>query len=360
LNLLDTLRAHEIEQIVAVNDPATGLSGFIVIHDTTRGPAIGGCRLWTYPDEAAALEDAVRLSIAMTRKCALAGLNAGGGKGVFLDHPGIRDRAAMMRALGRYVESLSGRFYTSGDLGLHAQDIRHMRETSRFVAVPDERTLDLAGGVASGVLGGMRATLAACGLGRSLSGRRVAVQGLGAMGQRVAALLVREGATVVAADIDAALAARIAAEVSLTLVEPDAIYDQSADIFCPCATSGILNAETVPRLRVAGVVGAANNQLAGPDGAAIDALLLARGIRYAPDYAVNSGAITLAAREFLERRFDTREAIVALPDRVEETVARIFEVSDARNAPPGVVADRLADDALVRPRTTERQWWPIR
>lgn len=351
------MRAHELEQIVAVNDPATGLSGFIVIHDTTRGPAIGGCRFWTYPDEAAALEDAVRLSIAMTRKCALAGLNAGGGKGVFLDHPGVRDRAAMMRALGRYVESLNGRFYTSGDLGLHAQDIRHMRETSRFVAVPDERNLDLAGGVASGVLGGMRATLAACGLGRSLAGRRVAVQGLGAMGRRVAALLVREGATVVAAEIDPRVAASVQAEVPLTLVEADAIYDQPAEIFCPCATSGVLNPSTVPRLRVAGVVGAANNQLSGPE---VDTLLQTRGIRYAPDYAVNSGAITLAAREFLERRFDTREAIGALPDRVEETVARIFEVSDARAAPPGAVADRLADDALVRPRSTERQWWPIR
>lgn len=354
------MRTYELEQVVAVNDPATGLSGFIVIHDTTRGPAIGGCRLWTYPNGEAALDDAIRLAVAMTRKCALAGLNAGGGKGVFLDHPGIHDRPAMMQALGRYVESLNGRFYTSGDLGLHTADVRHMRETSRFVAVPDERNLDLAGAVASGVLGAMRATLAACGLGRSLSGRRVAVQGLGAMGTAVATLLAREGAVLFASETDAARVELVSSRVSMTHVDAEAIFDQRVDLFCPCATGGILTADTAGRLAAAGikgVVGAANNQLASP---AVDALLSTLGVRYAPDYAVNSGAIVLAARESLERRFDTREAIAGLPDRVEETVGRIFEASDARQEPPGAVADRLADDALVRPRTTERQWWPIR
>ncbi len=357
MDILEALRNHELEQVVAVNDPATGLSGFIAIHDTTRGPAIGGCRLWTYPNADAALEDAIRLAVAMTRKCALAGLNAGGGKGVFIDHPGITDRAAMMRALGRYVESLGGRFYTSGDLGVHPADIRQMRETSRFVAVPDEKQLDLAGGVAQGVIGGMRATLVAAGLGRSLKDRKIVVQGLGAMGSRLATLLRQEGAEVVASEIDTPRAEAIAKREGLRPIAPDAVYDEPADLFCPCATSGILTVENVGRLKVRGVVGAANNQLATPE---VDRLLMERGIRYAPDYAVNSGAIILAAREFLERRFDTREAIAGLPDRVEETVGRIFDTAVARGLPPGLVADRLADDALLRPRTTERQWWPVR
>ncbi len=235
-----------------------------------------------------------------------------------------------------------------------------MRETSRFVAVPDERNLDLGGAVASGWWAPCAPTLTACGLGRSLHGRRVAVQGLGAMGGRVAALLAREGAVIVASETDPTVAQAVAAKVPLTLVSPDAIYDQEVDLFCPCATSGILTLQTAERLaaaRVKGVVGAANNQLATAE---VDALLQQLGIRYAPDYAVNSGAIVLAARESLERRFDTREAIASLPDRVEETVSRIFETSDARKLPPGAVADRLADDALVRPRSTERQWWPIR
>ncbi len=355
--MLALMRDQGLEQIVALNDPATGLSGFIVIHDTTRGPAIGGCRLWSYASSEDALVDAVRLAVAMTRKCALAGLNAGGGKGVLLDHAGILDRTAMLRAMGRYVESLGGRFYTSGDLGLNAADIAHMRETSRFVAVPDERTLDLAGGVASGVLGGMRATLAAAGLGRDLKGRKVVVQGLGAMGARIAALLVREGADVVAADTDPEAASRVAQATGLRLIAPEAVWDETADLFCPCAESGVLTLESVPRLRARGVVGAANNQLASPE---VDAALSAHGVLYAPDYAVNSGAIILSARVYLERRSDLRETLAGLSDRVEETVSRIFAESARTGQPPQQVADRLADDALVRPRSTERQFWPQR
>jgi leucine dehydrogenase len=357
IDVLALMRDQGLEQVVVLNDTATGLSGFIVIHDTTRGPAIGGCRLSSYASTDDALLDAVRLAVAMTRKCALAGLNAGGGKGVLIDHAGITDRTAMLRALGRYVESLGGRFYTSGDLGLHAADIAHMRETSRFVAVPDERTLDLAGGVASGVLGGMRATLAAAGLGRDLTGRKVVVQGLGAMGARIAALLVREGAVVTAADTDPETASRVAQATGVRLVAPEAVWDEAADLFCPCAESGVLTLESVARLRVRGVVGAANNQLATPE---VDAALSARGVLYAPDYAVNSGAIILSARAFLERRSDLRETIVGLSDRVEETVGRIFGESARTGHPPQQVADRLADDALVRPRSTERQFWPQR
>ncbi len=356
MRILERMRRQELEQIIAVDDAATGLTGFIVIHDTTRGPAIGGCRFWTYENEESALDDAIKLAVAMTRKCALAGLNAGGGKAVFLDNPRVGDRAALMRAVGRYVESLSGRFYTSGDLGTHALDIRHMRETSRYVAVPDEKRLDLAGAVANGLLGGARATLAAAGLGRSLSGRTVLVQGLGAMGERVAALFAAEGARVLASEIDTRRGAEIAAKYGLELVDPEGIYDFEADLFCPCATGGTLTRETVPRLRVSGVVGASNNQLESPE---IDGLLLARGIRYAPDYAVNCGAIVLATREAIERRFDTDDAIEQLAERIEGTVQRIFEVSDQSGAPPGAVADRLADDALLRPRSTERQWWPV-
>ena len=356
IDVLALMRDQELEQIVALNDPATGLSGFVVIHDTTRGPAIGGCRLWSYPTADAALEDAIRLAVAMTRKCALAGLNAGGGKGVLIDHVGIKDRAGMLRAMGRYVESFGGRFYTSGDLGLSGADIARMRETSRYVAVPDDRKLDLAGATAWGVLGGMRATLAAAGLGRSLQGRRVVVQGLGAMGARVAALLVKEGATVIAADTDATVAERVASSTGARLVAPEDVWDQVADLFCPCATSGVLTSETAARLRVRGIVGAANNQLDAPE---VDAELMRRGVLYAPDYAVNSGAITLTAREFLERRSDLRD-IAALGERVEETVTRIFETSARTGNPPQQVADRLADDALVRPRSTERQFWPLR
>ncbi len=351
MDVLEVMQRHELEQVVAVNDPSTGLLGFIVIHDTTRGPGIGGCRLWAYPDGNAALADAVALAQAMTRKCALAGLNAGGAKGVFIEHEGIRDRGAMMRALGRYVQSLNGRFYTSGDLGLGPQDIAIMRETSRFVAVPDEK-LDLAGATALGVLSGMRVALAEAGLGAELKGQRVAIQGLGAMGGRVAAMLIDEGAQVWGADIDQARCDEAAA-LGVQIVAPEAIYGVEAEVFSPCAVGGVLDRVSIPKLAVKVVVGAANNQLGDPEA---DGMLMQAGIRYAPDFAVNSGAVVLSARELGFGRSPEMSVVI---ERIADSVHRIFEASNASGEPPGAVAERLAADALVRPKRIEHQWWPV-
>lgn len=356
MDLLDVMRSRELEQIVAINDPATGLIGFIVIHDTTRGPGIGGCRLAPYANGNEALKDAIDLSVAMTRKCALAGLNAGGAKGVFIEHEGITDRPAMMRALGRYVQSLSGRFYTSGDLGIDTDDIKFMRESTRFVAMPDPRRLDLAGGTAEGVLAGMRAALAAGGASEDLKGRRVAVQGLGSMGGRVARLLLKAGAEIYASDLKADRT-RTFAELGAKIVDSDAIYDLDVDIFSPCAISHVLNARNIARLKASAVVGAANNQLASEEA---DHLMHARGIRYAPDYAVNSGAVILGATNYLERMTDGRATIERAAEGIFDTTQKIFAISAQTNEPPAHVADRLAASALIRPKTTERQWWPIR
>ena len=356
MDVLQAMQTAELEQVVAVNDPGTGLLGFIVIHDTTRGPGLGGCRLWAYPDTAAALEDGVALARAMTRKCALAGLAAGGAKGVFIDHPGIPDRSAMLRAVGHYVESLGGRFYTSGDLGVGPADIAHIRETSRYVAVPDDRDLDLAGAVAAGLLSAMRVSLRFAGLPASLDGRRVAIQGVGQMGSRIAAQLVEAGASVVATDTDAERLAEVAAAHDIETCAPDDIYDADAEVFSPCAVSGILTADTVSRLKAKVVVGAANNQL-GDDAA--DALMAKRGIRYAPDYAVNAGAIILSARA-MELKGSGPSSVDEVVERIAETTTRIFHGADALGRPTGAFADELAAEALVRPKSADRQWWPIR
>jgi leucine dehydrogenase len=207
------------------------------------------------------------------------------------------------------------------------------------------------------VLAAMRATLAAAGLGEELRGRTVAVQGLGTVGSRVARRLAHEGARVVASDLDRGRAEWAASELGATIVDPAEVYDVPADVFCPCATSGVLTSGNVERLRVRAVVGAANNQLG--DGAA-DRRLLERGIRYAPDYAVNAGAMILAAKTYLEHAADVRETILVAAEQIAETVTRIFEESDATGEPPGAVADRLADEALLRPRDATKQWWPIR
>ena len=354
MDLFERMQKHDLEEVVTVHDPATGLLGFIVIHNTSRGPGIGGCRLKPYASADEALSDGIQLATAMTRKCALAGLPAGGAKGVFLDHPGITDRPAMLRALGRYVESLAGRFYTSGDLGIGPDELAHVRATSRYVAVPD-RTLDLAGAAAEGVLSGMRGTLRAAGLGASLVGRSVAVQGLGAMGAGVARLLLEEGATVFAAEPDDAR--WVAFGDQITRVAPDAIYDLDVDIFSPCAVGGVLTLQTARRLQAKVVCGAANNQLAED---AVDALLWERNIWYAPDHAVNVGAVALGVAHFNDPFFDARAATHHAADRIEATVSRIFDGVINSGEAPGAVANRLADAAVMRPRSTENQWWPIR
>lgn len=356
LETLSLMQTHGLEQVVGVHDPSTGLLGYVVIHDTTRGPAIGGTRLHRYADPAAALRDATALAVAMTRKCALAGLNAGGGKGVILDHPGIKDREALFQAFGRYVESLNGRFYTSGDLGVAQTDLHHMRETTRFVAVPDERDLNLAGAEAKGLLAGIQATLEAAGQGTDLKGCRVVVQGLGAMGFGAARLLVDAGAEVLGSDLNEKRLQRAVSELGLRPLPASAVYTTGADVFCPCATSGTLSIEVAKSLRVKAVVGAANNQLKDVEA---DQIMMDRGIRYAPDFAVNSGAVILGAIHYLEHRTDWIETAQHAAHRISESVSRIFAESDATGTPPGQVAIQLADAALVRPRSTTAQWWPI-
>ncbi|MCB9522824.1 MAG: Glu/Leu/Phe/Val dehydrogenase [Myxococcales bacterium] len=353
--MLDRLQSEGLEQVVGVHDPASGLLGVIVIDDTTRGPAIGGCRLARYANGEAALDDAIRLARAMTLKCSLAGLPAGGGKGVFIEHDGITDRAAMLRAMGHYIDSLAGRFYTSGDLGIGPGDLAVVRETTRYVAVPDAQ-LDLAGAAADGLVAGMRCALRSVGLGADLKGRRVAVQGLGAMGGRLARRLVDAGATVFGADPNPA-AAQAAAQAGVQLVDPAALFDLEVDIVSPCAVGGILDALAAERLRCKIVCGAANNQLAS---ASVDARLHARGVAYVPDFAVNAGAVVLGASRFFESVPSGAEATARAAERIGEVVQRIFDEVHASGDPPGAVALRLAEAGLTRPRTAEHQWWPIR
>ncbi|MFN3198424.1 MAG: Glu/Leu/Phe/Val dehydrogenase dimerization domain-containing protein [Bradymonadia bacterium] len=356
MDTLSLMQRHGLEQIVSVHDPATGLLGCIVIHDTTRGPAIGGTRLYRYADPSMALDDAIELAVAMTRKCALAGLGAGGGKGVIIDHPGITDRAAMFAAYGRYVDSLQGRFYTSGDLGVTADDLRHMRKSTRFVAVPDEQDLNLAGAEAKGILAGMSATLEVTGHGADLQGARVVVQGLGAMGYGVASRLVEAGAEVLGSDLNEKRLQRAVQHLGLKPLPAATVYTTEADVFCPCATSAVLTPDVARSLKVKAVVGAANNQLFNDEA---DHIMMDRGVRYAPDFAVNSGAVILGATHYLEHRTDWIETAQHAAGRIRESVARIFNESDASGEPPGAVAMRLADEALVRPRSTDVQWWPI-
>ncbi len=275
------------EEVHYFSDRASGLRAIVVLHDTSAGPALGGVRCQRYADEAAALADACRLAEGMTRKVLLAELPAGGGKAVILDHGGL-DRRAAYAALGRQIERMGGRFCTAGDLGTNARDLAAMATTTRFVATPEHGVeVDLAEATAEGVFLAAGTALDVLGV-AEWSGLTIAIQGLGAIGMKLAMRARRAGARVVATDYDAERAGRAADTLPLQLVEPDRILDTECDLFAPCAGGGILDDASVERLRCRIVCGAANDQLAT---LAAGDRLAARGILYAPDLLVNAGAV---------------------------------------------------------------------
>lgn len=340
MEVLGEMEAMGHERVLFARDAAAGYRAVIAIHDTTLGRAVGGTRIWGYADERAALTDALRLSRGMTYKNAAAGLPLGGGKSVILRPAGEFDRGALLRAHGRAVESLGGGYLTAEDVGTTPADMEIVREETRHVAGLASLSGDPSPWTARGVLRGMQAAAQERWGSEKLEGRTVAIQGCGNVGSHLAALLAELGARLVVADVDEARARRLGGELGAALLPPEEIHRVEADVFSPCALGGILNAASIPELRVEVVAGAANNQLAEEgDGEA----LAARGILYAPDYVVNAGGVINGCREIVgwepER---AREAIDAIFDRT----LRILELAEAGGIPPHRAADRYAEERL--------------
>ena len=269
-------------------DSQSGLVALIALHNTHRGPAIGGCRMSLYPDTDAAVTDVLRLSRGMTYKSAIAGIPYGGGKAVVVADPRHNKTRVLLHAMGDFVESLAGRYITSFDSGTTLEDVRTIGERTQYTAgtLPDagNASISTARGVFECIKAGVRLRL-----GRSsLEGVCVAVQGLGNVGGRLSELLHNSGASLILADTDADLAARMAADLGARVVDPRAIYKVPADVFCPCALGGVLSASSIAELGSRLVVGGANNQLARPDD---DRRLMERDILYCPDYLANAGGI---------------------------------------------------------------------
>ncbi|MBX5466399.1 MAG: leucine dehydrogenase [Firmicutes bacterium] len=285
------------EQVIFNYDRATGMKAIIAIHDTSLGPAIGGCRIWPYPSEWAALEDALRLSETMTYKAAAAGVDWGGGKVVVLGDPGSERREAWLRALGRFVQTLGGRLVIGQDLGTNAEDLAVVqRETPHVRGLPRafRGSGDTGPAAAAGVLAAMEAALTHRFGTREWKGRCVAVQGLGKVGSALTRLLVERGARVVAADIDPQAVGRAAAEWGIEPADPWTILETPCDILAPCALGGVIGEETVERLRCAIVAGSANNPLKE---AGVADRLASRGILYAPDFIAGAGGLIQLAEE---------------------------------------------------------------
>ena len=347
MQLFDTMSEFGYEQMVMCSDPASGLKAIIAIHDTTLGPACGGTRIWPYATEAEALEDALRLSRAMTYKSATAGLNMGGGKGVIIADSNTQKTEALLRAYGRFVDTLGGRYLTTTDVGSTGRDLEFVsQETDFVVGLP----LSLGGSgdtsimTGLGVYMGMKACARETWATDSLRGKRVAMQGFGKVAFHTAQHLLEEDAQVVVTDVYGG-ALNKAREMGLKVVAPEEIYDVPCDIFSPCALGGVINGDTIPRLSCRVVAGGANNQLLTD---AEGEELHRRGILYAPDYVVNAGGIINVSAEV---------GMAYNPDLAREKTERIYEVmervihtSKREEIPTFIAADRLAEDRLASVR----------
>jgi leucine dehydrogenase len=326
------------EEVAFCHDAASGLKAIIAIHNTNLGAALGGCRMWPYANEDEALTDVLRLSKGMTYKSALAGLAFGGGKAVILGNPKRDKSEALFRAMGRFVGSLGGRYITAEDVGIKVADVETMGEETDFVAgVPQKGSGDPGPATAYGVFTGLKAAVRHK-LGRDdLSGVTVAIQGLGSVGYRLAEHLAGEGAVLVVSDIDAKAVERAVGELGAQAVAPAAIYESQAEVFAPCALGGVINDETLPRLKAKIVAGSANNQLAEPrHGKA----LMETGILYAPDYAINAGGIINISHEGPD--YDQAKAFAHVA-RIGETLEEIFRLAEVNRVTTDAAADEIAE-----------------
>ena len=330
------------EQVVFCHDEPTGLKAIIAIYSTALGPALGGTRFYPYASEQDAVEDVLNLSKGMAYKAAMAGLDLGGGKAVIIGDPAKIKTEALLRAYGRFVESLNGRYYTACDVGTYSEDMDHIARECRFVT---GRTVAHGGAgdssvlTAFGVFQGMRAAAEASWGAPTLAGRTVGVAGVGKVGHHLVDHLVEDGAKVVITDVNDAAVARVRRQHPdvHVVADTDALVESALDVYAPCALGGALSDSVVDRLSATVVCGAANNQLAH---AGIEKTLQDRGILYAPDYVVNSGGLIQVADELEGFSFDRAKQRAAM---IFDTTKRVFELAADEGVPPAVAADRLAE-----------------
>ena len=339
MKLFDYMGQHNHEEVVFWADRIAGLKAIVAIHNTTLGPALGGVRMWPYRSEEEALVDVLRLSECMTYKASLAGLNLGGGKAVIIGDPATDKSEALFRAFGKFVDSLHGKYITAEDVGTTVSDMTYVRlETPYVVGLPtsERGSGDPSPMTAFGVYGGMKACCQARFGSDTLTGRIIAIQGLGKVGYQLARRLSEEGAKLIASELDLRRAAAIAVELGLALVDIDEIYEVECDIFAPCALGAILNDDTIPRLRCQIIAGAANNQLAedrhGND-------LVERNILYAPDYVINAGGIISVTTEL--GAYDIHEAWQKTAV-IYDSILRVVMLAQDEDIPTQLAAHRLA------------------
>jgi valine dehydrogenase (NAD+) len=334
------------EQVVYCQDEPSGLRAIIAIYSTALGPGLGGTRFYPYADEDAALADVLNLSRAMAYKNALAGLDLGGGKAVIIGDPDKVKSEALLRAYGRFVESLNGRYITACDIGTYSEDMDIVARECRFVTgrtVPNGGAGDSSVLTAFGVFQGMRAAAEHVWGSTSLDGKTVGVEGVGKVGHRLVDHLISDGATVVIFDTSHTATERVRAEhPEVTVAASRAeLLRSRLDVYSPCALGGAIDDHVVETLSAKIICGGANNQLAHPG---VEKMLADLGIVYAPDYLVNAGGVIQVADELHGFSFERAKARA---EQILGTTRQILAMADADGIPPAVAADRLAERRIA-------------
>tara|TARA_R110002095_G_scaffold209748_1_gene196518 strand:- start:67 stop:1137 length:1071 start_codon:yes stop_codon:yes gene_type:complete len=342
------------EQLNFFCDEASGLKAIVAVHNTNRGPALGGCRMWNYASDEDALRDVLRLSKGMTYKSALANLDLGGGKSVIIGEPRQHKSEALLEAMGRFLNMMGDRYIAAEDSGTSVADLTVMGRHTRNVAGITERTGidglpcngDPSPATAYGTYVGLRAAVKHR-LGRDdLRGLKVAVQGVGNVGYRLAQYLAAAGAELYVTDIHQDQVLRAVEELGATAVAADQILALDVDVLAPCALGAILNDISIPRIKARVIAGASNNQLAAPRH---DAMLRQQGILYTPDYAINAGGIIDI---FYERVGHDHHRVLAHIESIGETLNEIFQRADGSDRPTGEIANELAEERFLKRQAT--------
>ena len=342
---MDVLRDGH-EQVVFCSDRASGLRAVVAIYSTALGPALGGTRFHPYAGEDDAVDDALALSRAMAYKNSLAGLDLGGGKAVIIGDPRTDKTEALLRAYGRFVESLGGRYLTACDVGTSNADLDVVARETRYAHGRSEAyggCGDSSVLTAYGVFQGMRAAAQHVWGAPSMAGRTVAVAGVGKVGSWLVGHLVDDGADVVVTDVDPGAVDRVRSRYPAVRAVADtaALLATPHDVYAPCALGGALDEATVTALPARVVCGGANNQLAAPG---IAELLVDRGILYAPDYLVNAGGVIQVEDERHGFSFDRARSKAS---SIFDVALRVFRTADEEGVPPAVAADRLAEERMA-------------
>ncbi|HRP60363.1 MAG TPA: Glu/Leu/Phe/Val dehydrogenase [Vicingus sp.] len=348
--VLSDMSVYNHEQVVFCQDKATGLKAIIAVHNTVCGPALGGTRMWNYTSEADAVTEVLRLSRGMTYKNALAGLNLGGGKAVIIGDSKTQKNEALFRRFGKFVDSLSGKYITAEDVGISPQDMTWVNMETNHVAGLPGKSGDPSPVTAFGVYMGIKACAKQQFGSDSLAGKKVAVQGVGHVGEYLVKHLTAEGAKVYITDINEELLKRVATTYKAEVVGLNDIYDLDMDIYAPCALGATINDDTLSRLKCSIIAGAANNQLKQED--KHGKIVMEKGLIYAPDFMINAGGVINCYAEVANL---SAEWAMAKAEDIYNTTTNILKRSKDQNIPTYAIANQMAEErieALGRIRMT--------